>query len=80
MGALLMTCVPQAIQFLNLPPAIGGPIQGMIFSVLVLIFLFLRPQGLMGGSRGGGGLDAWSGRRPVKTSSERPAVERLAQS
>ncbi|HVY16939.1 MAG TPA: branched-chain amino acid ABC transporter permease [Rhodopila sp.] len=66
-GAVLMTCVPQAIQFLNLPPAIGGPIQGMIFSVLVLAFLFLRPQGLMGGSRGGGGLDAWSGgRRPGK--------------
>lgn len=63
-GAVLMTVVPQAIQFLNLPPAIGGPIQGMIFSVLVLIFLFLRPQGLMGGPRGGGGLDAWSGRRP----------------
>jgi len=62
-GAALMTCVPQAIQFLNLPPAIGGPIQGVIFSVLVLVFLFLRPQGLMGGSRGGGGLDAWSGRR-----------------
>jgi branched-chain amino acid transport system permease protein len=65
-GAVLMTCVPQAIQFLNLPPAIGGPIQGMIFSVLVLIFLFVRPQGLMGGSRGGGGLDAWTGRRAVR--------------
>jgi branched-chain amino acid transport system permease protein len=65
-GAVLMTCVPQAIQFLNLPPAIGGPIQGVLFSVLVLIFLFLRPQGLMGGSRGGGGLDAWSGRRAVR--------------
>jgi branched-chain amino acid transport system permease protein len=79
-GALLMTCVPQAIQFLDLPPAIGGPIQGMIFSVLVLIFLFLRPQGLMGGSRGGGGLDAWSGRRPGR-SSRRPdvIVERLAE-
>jgi len=79
-GALLMTCVPQAIQFLDLPQAIGGPIQGMIFSVLVLIFLFLRPQGLMGGSRGGGGLDAWSGRRPGR-SSRRPdvIVERLAE-
>jgi branched-chain amino acid transport system permease protein len=80
-GALLMTCVPQAIQFLNLPPAIGGPIQGMIFSVLVLIFLFLRPQGLMGGSRGGGGLDAWSGRRLTKTrKADPPIVERVMQS
>lgn len=64
-GAALITFVPQAIQFLNLPPSIGGPVQGMIFSVVVLLFLFLRPQGLMGGRRGGGGLDAWSGRRRV---------------
>jgi branched-chain amino acid transport system permease protein len=55
--------VPQAIQFLNLPVSISSPLQGIIFSILVLVFLFLRPQGLAGGRRGGGGLDAWSGGR-----------------
>ena len=63
LGAVVITLVPQAIQFLNLPVSISSPLQGIIFSVLVLLFLFLRPQGLMGGRRGGGGLDAWSGRR-----------------
>jgi len=63
LGAVVITVVPQAIQFLNLPVSISSPLQGIIFSLLVLVFLFLRPQGLMGGRRGGGGLDAWSGRR-----------------
>jgi branched-chain amino acid transport system permease protein len=63
LGAAVITLVPQAIQFLNLPVSISSPLQGIIFSVLVLIFLFRRPQGLAGGRRGGGGLDAWSGGR-----------------
>jgi branched-chain amino acid transport system permease protein len=65
LGAAVITIVPQAIQFLRLPISVASPLQGIIFSVLVLVFLFLRPQGLMGGGRGGGGLDAWSGRRPI---------------
>ena len=63
LGAGVITVVPQAIQFLRLPVSVSSPLQGIIFSVLVLVFLFVRPQGLMGGRRGGGGLDAWSGRR-----------------
>ena len=62
LGAAVLTLVPQAIQFLSLPVSVSSPLQGIIFSILVLVFLFLRPQGLMGGRRGGG-LDAWSGRR-----------------
>lgn len=67
LGAAVITVVPQAIQFLQLPVSVSSPLQGIIFSLLVLVFLFLRPQGLMGGSRGGGGLDAWSGRRLAAT-------------
>ena len=63
LGAVVITLVPQAIQFLNLPVSVSSPLQGIIFSVLVVVFLFVRPQGLAGGRRGGGGLDAWSGRR-----------------
>jgi branched-chain amino acid transport system permease protein len=63
LGAVVITAVPQAIQFLNLPVSVSSPLQGIIFSVLVVAFLFVRPQGLMGGRHGGGGLDSWSGRR-----------------
>ena len=48
-GALLLIAVPQAITFLNLPPSVMAPIQGIIFTSLVLLFLFVRPAGLVGG-------------------------------
>jgi branched-chain amino acid transport system permease protein len=47
-GALLLTALPQAITFLNLPPSIMAPLQGMLYTGLVLAFLFLRPAGLVG--------------------------------
>ena len=47
-GALLLTALPQAITFLNLPPSIMAPLQGMLYTGLVLVFLFLRPAGLFG--------------------------------
>jgi branched-chain amino acid transport system permease protein len=60
LGAALLTVLPEAIRFLDLPFAIMAPLQGVIFTLLVMLFLFLRPQGLWGG-REGGGLDAWRG-------------------
>lgn len=46
-GAVLLVALPQAITFLNLPPSVMAPLQGMIYTLLVLAFLFLRPQGLV---------------------------------
>lgn len=50
-GGVLLLALPQAITFLQLPPSIMGPLQGMIFTLLVLIFLFVRPQGLISSNR-----------------------------
>lgn len=50
-GAILLLALPQAITFLDFPPSVMAPLQGLIYSSLVLIFLFLRPQGLVGPSR-----------------------------
>ena len=50
-GATLLLAVPQAITFLDLPPSIMAPMQGIIFTGLVLAFLFLRPSGLIGALR-----------------------------
>jgi branched-chain amino acid transport system permease protein len=49
-GAALLLAIPQAITFLDLPPAIMAPMQGIIFTGLVLVFLFVRPAGLIGAS------------------------------
>ena len=46
-GTVLLLLLPQAISFLNLPPSVMAPLQGVIFTTLVLIFLFWRPQGLV---------------------------------
>lgn len=59
LGAVLLTALPEAIRFLDLPIAVMAPMQGVIFTLLIVLFLFLRPQGLLGGREGG--LEAWSG-------------------
>ena len=46
-GAMLLQTLPQAITFLNLPPSILGPLQGLMFTGLVLLFMFFRPSGLI---------------------------------
>lgn len=46
-GAVVLEALPQAITFLNLPPALLGPLQGLLFTGLVLVFMFARPQGLI---------------------------------
>jgi branched-chain amino acid transport system permease protein len=50
-GAVLLLFLPQAIGFLNFPPSVMAPLQGLLYSLLVIIFLFVRPQGLMAAKR-----------------------------
>lgn len=50
-GAILLITLPEAITFLNLPSEIMGPLQGVIFTLLVIVFLFVRPQGLVAPAR-----------------------------
>ena len=61
-GALLLEALPQALAFLNLPPSVLGPIQGLLFTGLVLVFMFFRPQGLVPAQ------DVWRGARAAKES------------
>jgi branched-chain amino acid transport system permease protein len=50
-GGVLLLALPQTISFLQLPPSVMGPLQGVIYTLLVLIFLFVRPQGLISAGR-----------------------------
>jgi branched-chain amino acid transport system permease protein len=55
-GAIVLQLLPQAITFFGLPPSVLGPLQGIMFTGLVLVFMFMRPQGLIAAS------DLWRGR------------------
>ena len=48
LGAVLLQFLPQAINFLKLPSSVTGPLQGILFTGLVLVFMFWRPHGLLG--------------------------------
>lgn len=61
LGAVLLTVLPEAIRFLDLPISVMAPMQGVLFTGLVILFLFVKPEGLFGSSAVGG-LDAWRGR------------------
>ena len=50
-GAVLLLALPQVISFIQLPPSIMGGLQGIIYTLLVLVFIFVRPQGLMARAR-----------------------------
>lgn len=57
LGAVVLQVLPQAVTFLGLPPSVLGPLQGLMFTGLVLAFMFLRPQGLIPAP------DLWRGRK-----------------
>jgi branched-chain amino acid transport system permease protein len=59
-GALVLQLMPQMITFFNLPPSVLGPLQGLIFTGLVLVFMFKRPQGLLAAPV------IWTGKTPEK--------------
>ena len=64
-GAILLQIMPQALSFLQLPAAITGPMQGIMFTGLVLVFSFSL------------NLTAFSGKKPVQRPSEDAADDSL---
>jgi branched-chain amino acid transport system permease protein len=50
-GAVLLLALPQAITFIQMPPNVAGGLQGVLYTLLVLIFMFARPQGIVSSSR-----------------------------
>jgi branched-chain amino acid transport system permease protein len=47
-GAGIIVVTPQSIRFLDLPPSINAPLQGILYTILVIFFLFWRPEGIVG--------------------------------
>lgn len=64
-GAAVVLALPEALSFADIPDSVAGPINGMIYTLAVLLLLIYRPRGLLG-------------RDPVKEA-ERKAARRLAK-
>lgn len=50
LGALTLTALPEAIKVLPVPLSVVGPLRQLLYGVLLVAFMFLRPQGLLGRS------------------------------
>ena len=47
LGAAVLVILPQVITFLNLPTTIVGPLQQLLYGFLLIVFMRLRPGGLV---------------------------------
>jgi branched-chain amino acid transport system permease protein len=48
-GAFLLIVVPEMLRFVGLPQTTGGLIRQALYGLLLVLILFFRPLGLMGG-------------------------------
>lgn len=46
-GAGIIVLIPQLLQQLNLPESVAGPIEQVLFGLLLVLIMFTRPQGLL---------------------------------
>lgn len=50
-GAAVIVLIPQGLQRLDLGSSVAGPLEQMFFGLLLIVLMFVRPQGLLGGDR-----------------------------
>ncbi len=47
-GAIFMVVLPEALRFLGLPSSIAPNVRQIIYGLLLIVFMFFRPQGFLG--------------------------------
>lgn len=47
-GSAVVLVLPEALSFANIPDSVAGPINGLIYTTIVLLLLIFRPQGILG--------------------------------
>ena len=48
LGAIVLTLLPEVLKFLPLPPGAAAPLRQLTYGALLVVVVFLRPQGLLG--------------------------------
>lgn len=47
-GAFVLTIIPELLRFLHLPASVLGPLRQIIYSITLILIIWLRPTGLFG--------------------------------
>ena len=47
-GAAIFVSVPEILRFLNMPSSITGTVNQLLFGLILILFMMLRPQGILG--------------------------------
>ena len=50
-GAFILLAVPEALKFLAIPDAVAAPMRQIIYGALLILFMFVRPEGILGRAR-----------------------------
>lgn len=47
-GALVVIALPELLSFADIPDSVAGPVNGIIYTLVVLVLLIFRPTGVIG--------------------------------
>jgi branched-chain amino acid transport system permease protein len=50
-GAFILLAVPEALKFLAIPDAVAAPARQILYGALLIAFMLLRPEGILGRPR-----------------------------
>src|SRR5690606_20999557 len=74
-GAIVLAVLPELLKFIDMPPDIADKIRQMMYGLLLIVMLRLRPQGLLPESASASHFDAPPERPPVATAMQGAALE-----
>ena len=52
-GAFLLLAIPEVLKFLAIPDTVAAPMRQVIYGALLIIFMLVRPEGILGRARAG---------------------------
>ncbi len=50
-GAFILLAVPEALKFLAIPDTVAAPMRQILYGGLLVLFMFVRPEGILGRAR-----------------------------
>ena len=74
-GAIVLAVLPELLKFVDMPPDIADKVRQMMYGLLLILMLRLRPQGLLPESASASHFDAPAERPPVATALHGAALE-----